>query len=162
AESLHDSIPVDRDIFGRFIGKWRLRLTIFKPDGTSQNHTGEWHFYRILQGRAIQDLWVIPGLDPNGNNEFLEYGTTVRSYNPKTGKWKAAWTGPIQNQLFVFDIEDDDQGITLTEVGNPHLNMKWSFFDIHEDAFQWKSEMQIRDTGQWFVNYHMKLDRVKD
>ena len=161
SENIHKFIPSDRDVFGKFIGEWSLSLTITNFDGSSLNYKGEWHFFRILQGRAIQDIWIIPSLNPKGSDEFHEYGTTIRTFNPKTGKWKAVWTGPVQNQFFVFDIEDNDDTITLMETGNPKLEMKWSFFDIKEDSFQWKSEMKIRGTNDWFTNYHMELIRIK-
>lgn len=160
SESRHSSIPVDKDTFGKFIGKWNLDLIIINPDGSNIKYKGEWHFHRILQGRAIQDIWIIPGLTSNKVNEFHEFGTTVRTFNPKTNKWKAVWIGPIQNQLFVFDIEDNNEQIILTEMNNPNLEMKWSFFDISKNSFKWKSEVKINEHNNWFTNYHMKLTRI--
>ena len=80
SESLHNSIPKNRDIFGKFLGKWKLKLTIFSFDGSSKNHKGEWHFFRILQGRAIQDIWIIPSLNGEGDS-YHEFGTTVRMFD---------------------------------------------------------------------------------
>ena len=160
SKNLHGSIPENRDIFGKFIGEWSLELTITNLNGISVQHKGEWHFHRILQGRAIQDVWIIPNLNSIDGNEFHEYGTTVRTYNANTKKWKAVWVGPIQNQFFVFDIDDNNEAIILTETNNPKLEMKWSFFDIFPNSFQWKSEIRIKETGNWFTNYYMKLTRI--
>ena len=158
SKTLHSSIPKSKDIFGKFIGEWSLTLTITNPDGTNARYNGEWNFYRILQGRAIQDIWIIPDIASQGDNEFHEFGTTIRTFNLKTNKWKAVWVGPVQNQLFVFDIEDNTDQIILTETNNPHLEMRWSFFDISENSFQWKSEVKIKE-NIWFTNYHMELTR---
>lgn len=160
AKSLHSSIPEDKDTFGKFIGKWSLDLTITNFDGTKTRHKGEWHFHRILQGRAIQDIWIIPDLTTHLDNEFHEYGTTIRTFNPKTNQWKAVWVGPIQNQFFVFDIQDDIDPITLTLNNNSNLMMKWSFFDIAKNSFKWKSEVKIKEQDNWFINYYMELTRI--
>ena len=64
-------------------------------------------------------------------------------------------------QIEQLDIEDDEDTIALVETGNPKLEMKWSFFDVTEDSFQWKSEIKIRGTNDWFTNYHMELIRIK-
>ena len=159
SENLHNSIPEDRDIFGKFLGKWKLKLTIFSFDGSSKNHTGEWHFFRILQGRAIQDIWIIPDL--NDDDNYHEFGTTVRMFDLKRNIWKASWIGPIQNQLFVFDIEDNNNIIILKETHNQKLNMKWSFFDISKKSFKWKSEVKMSDNN-YFTNYYMELSRINE
>jgi len=159
SKTLHSSIPKSKDTFGKFIGEWTLNLTIINLNGHKVRYKGEWHFYRILQGRAIQDIWIIPDLTSQGDNGFHEYGTTIRTFNPRTNKWKAVWVGPVQNQLYVFDIEDNNDQIILTETNNPNLEMKWSFFDISKNSFQWKSEVKIKGHDQWFNNYHMELIR---
>ena len=160
SESLHASIPENRDVFGKFIGEWSLELSITNLNGTSVKYKGEWHFHRILQGRAIQDIWIIPKLNSIDGNEFHEYGTTVRTYDANTGKWKAVWIGPVQGQFFVFAINDDNETIILTETNHPKLEMKWIFYDISPNSFQWKSEMKIKGTDNWFTHYHMKLARI--
>ncbi|HNQ13418.1 MAG TPA: hypothetical protein PKM16_09455 [Bacteroidia bacterium] len=153
----HSSIPENKDPFGNFIGAWSLDLTITNPNGSTLKYKGEWHFHRILQGRAIQDIWIIPGLTAQGDNAFHEYGTTIRTFNPKTNKWKAVWIGPIQNQFFVFDIEDHIDQITLTATNTP-IDMKWSFYNISPNSFKWKSEVKAKEN--WFINYFMELTRI--
>lgn len=145
ATTRHSSIPESKDIFGKFIGKWSLDLTIINTNGTKLSYTGEWHFHRILQGRAIQDIWMVPGLTGQNHSEFHEYGTTIRTFNTNTNTWKAVWFGPIQNQLFVFDVEDKIDQIVLTQVNNPIWDMKWIFFDISSTTFKWKSEIKAKE-----------------
>jgi hypothetical protein len=161
SNKLHPSIPMEKDVFGQFIGSWNLDLIITHSNGSKSNFNGEWHFSRILQGRAIQDIWVIPNINKEVEGEFLEYGTTTRTYNPKTGKWKACWMGPIQNQVFIFDIEDTGDTIILSELTITHFEMRWIFFEISENSFQWKSEVKYNGSDKWMINYHMKLNRIK-
>ena len=157
SKSRHSSIPENKDTFGKFIGNWSLELTITNLDGSKLKYVGEWHFHRILQGRAIQDIWIIPGLATHEYGDFHEYGTTVRTFDTKTGKWRAVWVGPIQNQLYVFDVEDKIDQISLTATNITLMEMKWSFFDIAPNSFKWKSEVKLKD--RWFTNYFMELTR---
>ena len=47
-------------LYGQFVGDWRTRTTAYLADGT-QEHT-EWdvRFSWVLEGRAVQDLWITP------------------------------------------------------------------------------------------------------
>lgn len=153
----HHSIPESKDTFGKFIGEWNLDLTITHSDGSTLQYKGEWHFHRILEGRAIQDIWIIPDSAAQEDNTFHEYGTTVRTFNPRTNAWKAVWVGPIQNQLFTFDIDDQNDQIVLTATNTP-MDMKWSFFNISPNSFNWKSEVKVKE--HWFTNYSMELTRI--
>src|SRR4051794_31507903 len=48
------------DLFGQFVGEWELDVTNFAANGASETAHGEWHFGWILQGRAVQDVWITP------------------------------------------------------------------------------------------------------
>jgi hypothetical protein len=69
--------------------------------------------------------------------------------------------GPIQNQVFIFDIEDTDDTIILSELTITHFEMRWIFFEIYKNSFQWKSEVKYNGSDKWMINYHMKLNRIK-
>jgi hypothetical protein len=49
-------------LYGRFIGDWETRIIAHAPDGARHEGSGEIHFGWILEGRAIQDVWMIPRL----------------------------------------------------------------------------------------------------
>ena len=65
---------------------------------------GEWHFGWALEGRAIQDVWIVP---PRGELRHGDaaanvnsYGTTLRVYDPRIDAWQIQWTDPVtQNFL---------------------------------------------------------------
>ena len=48
------------DLYGRFVGSWDLDVRHFFEDGTERRRAGEWHFGWALEGRAIQDVWIVP------------------------------------------------------------------------------------------------------
>ena len=48
------------DLYGRFVGSWDLDVRQFSEDGGERRRAGEWHFGWTLEGRAIQDVWIVP------------------------------------------------------------------------------------------------------
>src|SRR5712671_6950321 len=100
---LHSEKPAaDRaeklQLYGRFIGDWETRIIAHAPDGARHEGSGEIHFGWILEGRAIQDVWMIPRLAappfPVAGNWF---GTTIRVYDPTVDAWRIYWIDPARN-----------------------------------------------------------------
>lgn len=57
----HPAIPPEQQIFVPFIGSWDLIVRWFDEAGKlSREECGEWHFAWILEGRGIQDVWIVP------------------------------------------------------------------------------------------------------
>ena len=87
------------DLYGRFVGSWDLDVTQFSDDGRERRRAGEWHFGWALEGRAIQDVWIVP---PRGElrhgdaaANINSYGTTLRVYDPDIDAWRIQWTDPV-------------------------------------------------------------------
>jgi hypothetical protein len=64
-EALRAAVPrpelADRlALFGRFVGSWDVERTGHAADGTSVTVPGEWHWGWVLDGRAIQDVFICP------------------------------------------------------------------------------------------------------
>jgi hypothetical protein len=63
---LHVSSPAGEHagklmLFGRFVGSWHLDWTGAGVGGQAARMSGELHFGWVLGGRAVQDIWIIPG-----------------------------------------------------------------------------------------------------
>src|ERR1700685_4526117 len=65
-------------LYGCLIGDWTFDATVNRDDGTRHRGVGEIHFGWVLEGRAIQDVWILPG---------VFYGTTLRVYDPIIDAW---------------------------------------------------------------------------
>jgi hypothetical protein len=71
-------------LFSWFVGRWEFDVSTILDDGTTHLGEGEIHAGWVLQGRAIQDVWMIPRLrDRKPGIEPLPgagnwYGTTLR------------------------------------------------------------------------------------
>jgi len=88
------------DLYGRFIGSWDLDVRQYSDDGRERRRAGEWHFGWALEGRAIQDVWIVP---PRGElrhgdatAKINSYGTTLRIYDPRIDAWQIQWIDPAR------------------------------------------------------------------
>jgi hypothetical protein len=84
-------------LYGQFVGEWATETTEFGIDGST--HTSRWdvRFDWVLEGRAIQDLWITP---PRQEAEVAwhdpgnRYSTTLRVYDPRIDAWHIVWINP--------------------------------------------------------------------
>jgi len=89
-------------LYGRFVGDWDAEIIAHGPDGNSHRTEGEIHFGWVLQGRAIQDIWMIPRLANRSTAPQFPiadnwYGTTLRVYDPTIGAWRIFWIDPARS-----------------------------------------------------------------
>ena len=76
------------NLYGQFIGDWDADIATYTPDGVRHQGQGEIHFGWVLEGRAIQDVWMIPRRkDRRPDAPVMPiagnwYGTTIRVYDP--------------------------------------------------------------------------------
>ena len=54
-------IPEAEDVYGWLVGSWELEVLHYKGvDVSAHRISGEAHFSWVLEGRAIQDVWITP------------------------------------------------------------------------------------------------------
>ena len=75
-------------LYGQFVGSWDGKVIVHKSDGTKREESCEVHFGWVLDGRAIQDVWIAPArkdrVDKGRETQRDIYGTTLRIFNPQT------------------------------------------------------------------------------
>src|SRR5947208_1450456 len=79
-------IPESADIYGWLAGSWELEVLRYKTVDISALHLkGEAHFGWVLEGRAVQDVWIMPRCpERTATTEKTNnmYGTTLRVWDP--------------------------------------------------------------------------------
>jgi hypothetical protein len=75
------------NLYGWLIGSWTMDATVHLGDGGTHRGPGEIHFGSVLEGRAIQDVWILPG---------VFHGTTLRVYDPNIDAWHILWSDPLR------------------------------------------------------------------
>jgi hypothetical protein len=128
-------------LFGQFVGSWDARVINYNADGTSLTVEAEWHFGWVLEGRAIQDVWIAPKRDLRlaGENSTGDYGATLRFYDAKIDVWRSTWIGPINEKVIPFLARQSGDEIVLEGKLDTETEVKWIFSEIKIDSFRWRS-----------------------
>lgn len=158
AQVLHATGPdpahaADLALYSWLVGRWNMEVATFPDDGSTHRGRGEIHAGWVLQGRAIQDVWMIPRLHerqsaieplPGAGNW---YGTTLRIYDPALAGWKILWSDPVTG--FFSQQIGRAQGADIVQIGaDPRGgSMRWVFSEIQSDSFHWTAERSSGDTN---------------
>ena len=141
-------------IFGQFVGSWDHTWREFgseKPIGGS----GEWHFGWVLQGRAVQDVFIAYYDD----GTLYDYGTTIRAYDPQTQAWNVAYCGPVTGSLRTFTARMVDDEIVLEGRSSDGHLVHWIFSEITPATFRWRGEVSRNNGVTWTLYEEMRLQR---
>jgi hypothetical protein len=139
------------ELYAWIVGRWELDVTTILEDGTTHRGTGEIHAGWVLQGRAIQDVWMIPrlrerkpGIAPMAGAGNW-YGTTLRIYDLELHAWRILWNDPATN-FFSRQI-GRARGADIVQTGpDPRGgSMQWIFSEVQPDSFHWTAERSSDD-----------------
>ena len=150
------------NLFGQFVGDWRFDYVGYNKDGTNFKAKGEWHFGWILEGRAVQDVWIIPAR-PERNNPGApkgEYGTTVRFYDPKLDAWHVVWAGPVHGQMVTFLARKLGDEILMEGKDPDGTPTKWIFSQMTPRSFFWRSVTSEDGGKTWPRREEMTVKRA--
>jgi len=152
----HPSLGDQAKVFGRLIGTWDAEYTEFSKDGRTTHFSGEVIDGWVMDGRAIQNLFIIY---PSASRKDRFIGTTLRYFDPKSGTWRVTFIDPENDSVARFSggAVGDDR-IVLHSQDADGRETRWSFNDIGPDSFVFRDEVS-RDGGKtWWVREedHMK------
>jgi hypothetical protein len=153
-------------LYGQFIGSWDTDVVSYEPDGTQHSGRGEIHFGWVLEGRAIQDVWMIPrraerradmpAMPVAGN----WYGTTLRVYDPGIDAWHILWTDPA-NQVYTRQIGRPRGNDIVQEGTMPNgAILRWSFTEITANSFHWLGEHSADGGTSWWLQVEVFARRA--
>ena len=141
-------------LYSFLVGSWEMDVTTILEDGTRHQGRGEIHAGWVLEGRGIQDVWMIPRLvDRKPGIEPLPgagnwYGTTLRFYDPALDAWRILWNDPAINFFSQQIARADGRNIVQTGPDPRGGSMRWTFSDITRTSFRWTGE-RAPDERNW-------------
>ncbi len=142
--------------FGRLVGSWDLDVAYHHEDGRIEHRQGEWHFAWILEGRAIQDVWRVPGT--GAGDPPRGYGTTIRAWDPELEAWRVTWVSGLGGGTTSF-IASAIGGEIVMESQGEDETFRWIFSNITDDSFHWRA-LGSPDGGRtWVVAQEMDARR---
>lgn len=138
-------------LYAWLIGDWVFDATVHLDGGTTHEGRGEIHAAWALDGRAIQDVWILPG---------LFYGTTLRVYDPSLDAWHVFWSDPLK-QYYTRQLGRARDGDIVqegrTDQGVP---VRWSFVDITPASFRWLGERSSDGGATWALQADFRARRA--
>lgn len=137
-------------LYGQFIGSWEGKFVRENADGVHEELPAEVHFGWVLEGRAVQDVWIVPARTA-ANASASMHGTTLRVYDPKNDLWHITWIDPVRlvyNRMIGRKIGDD---IVQEYRGDDGARVQWTFTEIRPDAFHWTARRSENDGKTWKV-----------
>ncbi len=151
-------------LYGRFVGAWEGRVVVTRRNGGRREESCEVFFGWVLEGRAVQDVWIGPARDdrddtaPDTGRDM--YGTTIRVYDPEHDLWHITWIEPGSQtfQQMTGGRSGDD---ILQEYRDPDDGTRWQwiFTDITPAAFRWVARESSDDGATWQVRNEFSLRR---
>jgi hypothetical protein len=149
--------------FDWLIGGWQGDVIDFEPEGALRRGQGEWWFSWVLEGRAIQDVWIVPRRSlrdkPLAHYADNRYGTTLRTFDAQAGVWTITWLNPVSGARNVVSGKRLGDQIVLEGVNEDRIPIRWSFVDIKKDSFIWRGESQ-EPPGTWKLGAEFRLNRI--
>ena len=157
-------IPEALDVFGWFVSDWELDIRVYWTDVSARHLKGEVHVSRVLEGRAVQDVWIMPRRSERStevDKTCNMYGSTLRMWDPGIQAWRVTWTNPVTarwNELIACWQGKDIVQLGSHPDGTP---IRWIFSEITGDSFHWTGESLQADGKSWKLEGEFYGRRVK-
>ena len=145
-------IPESADVYGWLIGSWELDVVHYVIDVSARRIKGEVHFGWVLEGRAVQDVWIMPPRSQrtaDADKSLNMYGTSLRIWDPSIQAWRVTWINPVtcrRDELIGRRSGNDVMQIGTRSDGTP---IRWIFTEITRDSFRWIGEALQTDGNTW-------------
>lgn len=151
ARGPHPDIGESHNTFAPFVGSWDVEVFDLEDDGSRRVSRGEWHFSWILEGRAMQDVLVVPRRLDRRNHLPLRgnrCATTLRIFDPAEGNWRVFFFNPVAQAYDLLRAQREGANVVQIGIDTKGRALRQMFSGITADAFNWRREIARAD-GQW-------------
>jgi hypothetical protein len=151
------------DVYGWLIGSWALEVVRYATvDVAGQGVRGELHAARVLEGRGIQDTWIMP---PRGHRTQVAgiqnmYGTTLRTWDSSLRAWRIAWSNPARDHYEQQIGRWHGKDIVQLGARANGTATRWSFTEITPHSFHWLGDALASDGTTWIREGEFRATRA--
>jgi hypothetical protein len=146
-------IPESADVYGWLCGSWDLDVLHYRGiDVAARGLKGEVHAARVLEGRAVQDVWIMPkssDRSSHADRAMNMYGTTLRSWDPSVQAWRIAWTNPVRGHHEEQVGRWSGKDILQEGSRGDGTRTRWTFTEITAVSFHWRGEARYPNEETW-------------
>ena len=163
AAARSSEIPDWADIYGWLVGDWELQvLHYWGKDVTARGIKGELHAGWVLEGRAVQDVWIMPRRsqrDGPPDKQLNMYGTTLRMFDPALAAWRITWSNPAGDHY--EEQIGRKSGDDIVQIGKRQggTSTRWSFTEITPGSFHWLGEAFYPNAEAWTLEGEFRASR---
>lgn len=158
-------IPESDDVYGWLIGSWRLDVLHYAgADVAGRSIGGEMHAGWVLEGRAVQDVWIMPprtrrsATTPRTNNM---HGTTLRVWDPALQAWRITWINPVTGHREEQVGRRSGRDIVQLGARANGVPTRWRFTEIMPTEFHWIGEALNADGTTWTLEGEFHARRIQ-
>lgn len=150
----------DLALYAQFIGAWEVEVTAYPPGGAPVRQHGEWLFSWALEGRAVQDVWIVPARAQRirVTEGPRPYGTTLRFPDASGERWRIVWINPASHNVVTMTARAVGGEIVQDGVDDDGQRFRWVFHEIEPDRFRWRAEDTV-DGLNWTLRQEMRVTR---
>jgi hypothetical protein len=152
------------DLYGWLAGSWELDVRHYRTDVSALGLKAEAHFFRALEGRAVQDVWIMPARGARHANLTAEnnmYGTTLRIWDAAIPAWRVTFINPVTGQR--DELIGRRAGSDIIQIGTHRdgTPIRWNFTEITPDSFHWTGEALESDGTTWRLEGEFHARRMR-
>lgn len=156
-------IPEEADVYGWLVGSWELDVLHYGVDVSERGIKGEAHFGWTLEGRAVQDVWIMPRRADRagyGDNAVNMYGVTLRVWDLAIEAWRITWIDPGTGRR--DELIGRRSGKNIVQIGTQAdgTPIRWTFTEITPDSFHWTGEVLQADGMTWKIAGDFRARRI--
>lgn len=162
ARGPHPSLGEHAQTYSRVIGSWRGELHNHMLGRSVPPVSVEAHFAWVLEGRAVQDVWITPARDERGRDApgLDWYGSTLRVFEPASSAWRTTWTDPVSGLR--IELLGRRQGDDIVQIGTRGGRpIRWTFSQIHANSFIWRGHILNVDGETWDLEVDIQFRRAE-
>ena len=162
-ETCKDELRDKLNLFGQFVGEWQFDGIADKGVTTERHVEGKWIFSWILDGTAVQDVFICPSPLQNENDNQpspnAQYSTSIRFYNQATDAWDMFYG--ISGAMRIFEGRQVGEQIVAENKGAPAdmTQARCVFSDITPSSFRWESLVSHDGGVTWDVKFELSAKR---
>ena len=156
-------IPESADCYGWLVGSWDLEVRHYWSDVSDRGLRAEAHFGWVLEGRAVQDVWIMPRREDRSgpvDKALNSYGTTLRVWDAALQAWRVTWINPVAGHR--VDLVGRWEGKDVVQIGSRDggaTPVRWTFSEITPDSFRWTGEALLPDGKTWKLEGEFRARR---
>ena len=165
ADSRSPTLHGSDDAYGWLVGDWTLEVLHYWGENvSSQRIRGEVRAGWVLEGLAVQDVWIMPQRGERASHidkRMNMYGTTLRVWDPTIEAWRISWRNPAGGHF-------EDQigrrvGDEIIQIGTrpDGTTTRWAFTEITPESFHWLGEALQHDGRTWNLEGEFLARRVR-